>query len=111
MDGIVHVAAQIVNQVLADNTHQVVSNHTHIVFRGIIANVGVNRRKTLRNRAASFQGSLVHQQNTLVVGHPFFNLKSSAAGSHTAANDQDINFSFFYFRVPYSLKFTQRFIR
>ena len=37
--------------------------------------------------------------------------QGQAGADHTAANDQYINFSFFDFRVPYSLKFTQRFIR
>ena len=105
------MATQIENQVFAHNAHQVVADHAHIVFRGVVTNISVNCRKALSNRTASFQGRLVHQQNTLVIRHPFFDLKGSAAGGHTAADDQNINFALLDFRVPYSIEFPSWFIR
>ena len=111
MHGVIHVAAQIKNQVFAHNAHQVVADHADIIFGSIITDIGVDCGKTLSNGAASFQGSLVHQQHALSVAHPFFGLKGSAAGGHTAAHDQYINFPLFDFRVPHSLKLTCRFVR
>ncbi len=96
------MAAQIKDQVFTDNAHQVVADHAHIIIRGVFADIGVDRRKALGNRTASFQGSFIYHQDTLVIRHPFFDLKCGAAGGHAAADDQNINFSFFDFRVLYS---------
>ena len=104
------MAAQVKDQVFTDNAHQVVADHADIVFRSVFADVGVDGGKPLGNGAASVHGGLVDQQDFLVAG-PFLDFKGSAAGSHAAADDEDVNFALFSFGISYGLEFTQWFIR
>ena len=111
MNGIIHMTAQIENQVFTDNAHQVVADHADIIIRCVFANICVDSRKALGNSAATFHSSFVNQKNRLTIVHPFFYLKRCTAGSHTTADDQNINFFFLNFRIPDSLGLAQRFIR
>jgi hypothetical protein len=47
----------------------------------------------------------------MIFGQPFFDLEGRAASSHTAANDQYINFTLFYFGILNCFKFTLYLVR
>ena len=106
LDRFVHVAATVIDQVLADNAHQVVTNHLDIVFDRIFADVGVNSRKALGNSAGTLDTGLVNQQNFHVFRGPLLDLKSGTAGGHTTADNQRVNVHFDDFRIDDGFEFT-----
>ena len=111
MNRIIHVATEVENKIFTNQTHQVVTNHPDIVFRAVGANIGVDGGKTLRYSTTSVHGGFVAKQDFGIVGCPFFDFKRRAAGCHTAANNQNINFAFYNFWISIGLGFTQNFVR
>ncbi len=94
LDRLVHVTAQIVNQVFTDNAHQVVADHLHVVLNRVVADVGVDGGQTLSNCARTHHRGFVNQDDFHVGRCPLFDLKGRAAGGHTAADDQHVAFMF-----------------
>ena len=111
MHGVVHVAAQIEDQVFTHDAHEVVADHADIVFRSIFTNIGVDGGKALGYGTGAFHGGFVAQENGLVVAQPFFNFERRTAGCHTAAYDQNVNFTLLDFRIPYGFEFACGYIR
>ncbi len=87
---LVHVTAQIVNQVLAHYAHQVVADHLDVVLNRVVADVGVDGGQTLSDRAGTGHRGLVNQDDLHVGGCPLLDLECRAAGSHAAADDQHV---------------------
>jgi hypothetical protein len=108
---IVDVAAQVEDQVFADDAHQVVADHADVVVRGVFADVGVDGRQALCHGAAALHGGLVHQQGGHSIGQPLFDLKGRTAACHAAAHDQNVHFPLFDFGIPHRFKFTFGFVR
>ena len=111
VDRVIDMAAEAVNQVFAHYTHQVVAHHADIVFHRVFTDKGIDGGKPLGHSAGAFHGGFVAQQDGLVVAQPFFNFKRGTAGCHTAAYDQNVDFTLLDFRIPYRLEFTQWLIR
>jgi hypothetical protein len=110
MHRVVHVTTKVENQVISGQTHKIVSDHLHVVFRSVFANVGIDGRKPLRNRTASFHGGFVNQENGCSAG-PFLHLEGGAASGHTTTNDQYINFLFHDLWISNGEKLSSGFIR
>ena len=109
--GVIDVAAQVVGQVVAGDTHQVVGDHAGVVGRILLgADVGVDGRQTLGHGAGAVHGSLVHQLDLEFLAGlgldglgPAHHFVSGAATGHATADQEDINLflnDFRFFNVP-----------
>jgi hypothetical protein len=108
---VVDVAAEVEDQVFADDAHQVVADHADIVVRAVLADVGVDGRKPLGHGAGALHGRFVHQHDGLARLDPFFDFKRRAASGHAAADDEDVHLFLDDFRILDGLEFTLGFIR
>ena len=111
LDRLVNVTTEVINEVFANNAHQVVADHLDIVFDGVLTDVGVDGGKTLGNGAGALEGGLVHQDDFHALGGPLVDLERRAACSHTAANDQHIALMLYDFRIDNGSKLAFRLIR
>ncbi len=99
---VIDIATEVVGQVVAGDTHQVVGDHARIIGRILLgADVGVDRGQTLRHGAGTVHRGLVHQLDLqfgaglglhgLCPAHHFV---SGATASHTATDHQNIEVFF-----------------
>ena len=93
MDGVVHVSAHVVDEVLAGEAHHVVDDVVDEVLRGVpavaLAHVAVDGREALAGGAAALDDGLLGQHHALVSG-PILGLEGGAAAGHSAADDKDV---------------------
>ena len=91
---IVDVAADVVDEVVAGDAHEIRRNVAAVVLGGVVAEIGVDRRKTHRDRAGAVHRRLVDQRDLDLVAAPAARLEGGAAGGHAAADDQNVGFIF-----------------
>jgi hypothetical protein len=95
---IVDVPADIENQVLAGNAHQVPAHVAHVVHRVVFAHVGIDRGQAHGHGAGTVHGGFVHQLHREVYAlrlgglDPLHDFESGAATRHTAADQQNVDF-------------------
>ena len=99
MDRAVHVAADVIDQVVAGDAHQVGVDHPHVIFDRVVADVRVDGGQAHRHRAGAVHGGLVDQRDLDVVTGPALGFERRAARGHAAANDQNVGFVFNDFGV------------
>ena len=63
LDRLINVTAEVIDQILAHNAHQVVANHLDVVFDSVFANIGVDSGQTLGNGTGTFHGCLVAEDD------------------------------------------------
>ena len=102
---IIDMAADIVDQILAGDAHEVTTDVAHIVGRIIVAHVGVDRRQSLRHRAGTLHRRLVDQLDADLVTvrcsgvDPAAQLEGAATGRHAATDDEDVDILLDHFGV------------
>ena len=111
LDRLVNVTAKVVDQVFANNTHQVVAYHLDVVFDGVLADVGIDGGKTLCDSTGALEGGLVNQDDLHAGRGPLVDLEGRTACSHTATNDQHIALMLYDFRIDNGSKLAFRLIR
>ena len=89
--GLIHVTTTVINKVFTNNAHKVITNHLYVIFDWVFADIGVDSRKSLGNSTGTLHRSLINEGNLHTSRGPLHDLKSSAAGSHTATNDENVN--------------------
>ena len=99
MNRVVDVAANIVNQVVARQPHEIGRDHAAIIVWRVLAEIGVDGGKALGHGARAVHGGLVDQRDADVVTSPALGLVGRAAGRHAAADDEDIGLDLDDFRV------------
>ena len=110
-DRLVNVTAEVIDEVLANNAHQVVTDHLDVVLNRVFADVGVDSGKSLCNSAGTLHGSLVDKGDFHVSRSPFHYLECGTASGHATADDKDIAFVLNNFRIGNGGQFAQRLIR
>ena len=96
---IVDVTADVVDEVVAGDAHQVGGDVAAIILGGVGPEIGVDRRKAHRDGAGAVHRRLVDERDLDLVAGPALRLEGGAAGGHAAADDQDIGFVFDDFRI------------
>ena len=90
MYGAVHVAADVIDEVVAGEAHQVGGDHPAVVFRLLLAEIGVDRGEAHGDRAGAVDACLVDEGDFYVVAHPALHLECSTASGHAATDDEDV---------------------
>jgi hypothetical protein len=112
VNAVVHEAAQVEDQVFANQTHEVVADHADVVFGGMLSPTYVlMAERPWATAPERSMAALSHSRTRLIVLQPFLHFESRTAGSHTTADDEDIDFFLDHFWVPNGLKFTLGFVR
>jgi hypothetical protein len=103
--GVVHVATDVIDQILAGDAHEILAHVPDIVRGIVLAHVGVDGREALGNGAGSIHGGLVDELHfevdALLPGFldPLHDLERRTTGGHATADDEDIDLFFDYFRI------------
>jgi hypothetical protein len=100
------VAGDVGYEVLASDTHQVISDVFDIVLDGVGAvpetDVLVDGGQTHRDSAGAIHRCLVHHSDfQAVLLGPVGSLDSRAAGGHTATEDQQVGFDNNFFKLSH----------
>ena len=100
MDGRIDVAGNVVAEILAHQSHQVIAGVAHMVFRLVLvplhAHVAVDGIEALGDRSAALDIGFLDADN-LEVAAPVARLVGGAAAGHAATDDKDIGFDMDWF--------------
>ena len=102
MDGIINVAAQVEDQVFADDAHEVGADHADVIVDIVVTAVGVDGGQALCNGTGTLESSLVAEFNGdggIDFLNPTHSFESGTAVTHATADQQDINAFFDDFRL------------
>ncbi len=97
MDGVVNVTAEVEDEVVANDVHEVGADHADVVVDVVFTDVGVDGGQTLGNGAGALEGGLVkqhHSDGRINFFDPAGCFKSNTAVTHPAADHQDVNILF-----------------
>ena len=92
MDRVVDVTADVVDQIVTGDAHEVGRHVAAIVLRRVLAQVGVDSREAHRHRTGAVHRRLVHERDLDVAARPTLGLEGRAARGHAATDDQDVGF-------------------
>ena len=88
------MAADVEDQVVAGDAHQVRRHVAAVVLGRVLTQVRVDGRKTHGHRARAVHGRLVHERDLHVLARPAARLEGGAARGHAAADDQNVGGKF-----------------
>ncbi len=106
--GGVDVPGDVVNEVVAGDTHQVIPHVLHVVHHGVLivaqADIQVDGREALSNGTAPVHGGFVNQGHFQpVLFRPVRRFHRRTAGRHAATDDQEISGDFYSFKIRHSM--------
>ena len=93
VDGVIHVAADVIDEVFPGQPHHVVDHVADEVFRGVppeaLAHVTIDGGQAFAGGPAAFDGGFLHHDDPGIAA-PILGLKGSPAAGHAAADDQNV---------------------
>ena len=97
VDRVVDVPADVVDQVLAGDAHEILPNIAHVIGRIVVAHVGVDGGESLGHRPGAVHRRLVHELDLDVDAllprllDPAHDLEAGPARGHAASDEQDVD--------------------